>query len=432
MDIKKPDSPLFSGGTPSVSRQTSASQNQTHSQLNTVNIKLDNIGQIKIGQQIELLVVKITLSEAFLDIVGTPLRVHTTDKDLLHLGQQLKARIIATKPILQLEILDRSSNVASTINSTLRQTMPMQQSLKGLLETVQMLSLQHHEKYSAALHTAVSRFLQSMPPLEAYQEAAILPEILKRSGLFSEQLLARHLEKTTQRSPFPNNDLKISLLRLAEQLTSLRDETTDKNLFKERLPLTEHRFANKNTTLPSPHQGVTKNTHETKQNSLDTKAALPTQEKFIEKLLTQTEAVLARLQTLQLQQLQPEEQHKPAWSFELPVRTNTTLDNLQIYIEQDSESTQNKNYLIPWKVILKFNIKELGAIQAHITLQGSKVSVNFWTENKKTSTLFSDHLNLLQKQLDQAGLETGQLNCRCDEPPAHSFQSSTSLIDETI
>ncbi len=429
MDIKKPDSPLFNGGTPSITRQTGTSQNQTTPQPDLGNFKLANNDPIKIGQQIELLVIKITSSEAILDIIGSELRVHTTDKELLQIGQQLKAQITSTEPLLQLKILNQPTAPQSAINSTLRQIMPLQQSIKGLLENIQLLTTNSFMENSPALKEVIHRFSQSLPPMEAYKEAQILPEILRKSGLFTEHLLAQQLKHTTQQYTFPNNDLKIALLRLAEQLRNLQVESHSTN--KLSIPK-EHVALDKKHIEPVIHtQQKIQPSAVTKQESLNIKTTLLTQKQFVDKLLNQTDGVIARIQTLQLQHAQTTDQNKPAWLFELPVRTNTALDHMQIYIEQDNTNTKNKNYLTPWKVILKFDIKELGAIQAHITLQGSQVSVNFWTENRRVSTLFSEHFNLLTKQFDKAGLETGHLNCRCDKAPEKINYPDIQLIDET-
>ncbi len=429
MDIKKPDSPLFSGGTPSITKQPSASQNQANPQLNSGNLKLDHHGQIKVGQHIELLVIKITTSEALLQILGSKQQVHTTDKALLQIGQQLKAQITATEPLLHLKILSQPAASQSIINSTLRQIMPMQQSLKGLLESIQLLTKANVLTDSpAALTQAAKRFSQSLPPMEAYKEANILPEILKKSGLFTEHMLAHQLKNTSQSLAFPNNDLKIALLRLADQIRNLQTESRTTS---------QPNITNQRTGLEPGYPPVTHGKQHTQQaattkpTAANQNSQLIHNQQFVDKLLHQTEGVLARLQTLQLQHAQTHEQDRPAWSFELPVRTNNSLDHIKIYIEQDNE-TKNKNYTIPWKVILKFNIEELGAIQAHVTLQGSKVSVNFWTENLQTSRLFAEYFNLLHTQFDKAGLETGQLNCRCDKAPQQTLRSHSPLIDETI
>ncbi len=433
MDIKKSDSPLFSGGTPSITKQTSASQNQTNPQLNSGNLKVDSNGQIRIGQQIELLVLKITTSEALLQIAGSKQQVHTADKALLQVGQQLKAQITATEPLLQLKILSQPAASQSIINATLRQIMPIQQTLTGLLESIQLLTKANVLTDSpAALTQAARRFSQSLPPMEAFKEANILPEILKKSGLFTEHMLAHQLKNAHQPLAFPNNDLKIALLRLAAQIRSLQTES--------RTPPqsdTTSTTAKQRTGLEPGNQSVTHGKQQTQQaattkpTAANQNSQLIHNQQFVDKLLHQTEGVLARLQTLQLQHAQTHEQDRPAWSFELPVRTNNSLDHIKIHIEQDDE-TKNKNYIIPWKAILKFNIEELGAIQAHVTLQGSKVSVNFWTENTQISRLFSEHFNLLHAQFDKAGLETGQLNCRCDKAPQQTLRSHGPLIDETI
>lgn len=450
MDIKKSDSPLHSSAPARVTQQAGESNNQTKQQSNLADIKPVSIGQIKTGQQLELLVVKLTEHDAVLEIVGSKTQVITSDKDLLQLGQRLKAQITSTEPMIQLKVLTPNSNqnnkLQSLINSTLRQTMPMQQSIKNLLENIQLIA-KINLPANSPLQAIKESFIQSLPPSQAFEEADVLPEILKRSGMFTEHLLKNMINEPGQKLNFPNNDLKIALLRLASKLRNLDSKSvapesasvdTSKtnlkpaittNLTSETYSLTSIQHNNKVNTA-----GINQKQIRMQSNAENTKL-VPTSytpEQLIDKLLNQTEGALARLQTLQLQHLQPTETQKSIWSFELPVRTDTSLDHIKIYIEEDASGSDKNQYASPWKVILNFDLKELGAIQAHITLQGLKVSVNFWMENKLTSSLFSEHLNILDAQLNKAGLESGKINCHCDKPPEQHKTQQNQLINEIL
>ena len=444
MDIKKPDIPIRSTPT-SVTTQTSSVSDQTNQQLNLPSINSSTATQLKIGQLVELLVLKMTDSKAIMNIVGTDQQVHTSDKDLLHVGQQIKAKITAFDPVIQLQVLSpriKTANVSQPIvAAALRQSLPLQQSMSGLLENIQQITRNPQADYSATLKNIGQSFSQSLPPLLAFQEAEVLPQILKKSGIFTENLISKFITSPKQQPAFPNNDLKIALLRLADRLRSIQpnsESNTSTRLNTPTAKLDTSLYApaslqpGKVTTPQPPVQGTSKAEHHTNKNSPAKIVAPLTQEQLVEKLLTQTEGVLSRLQTLQLQHVQSNEQQKPAWAFEIPVRTDSTTEHLEIYIEQDEAENQNKNYILPWKVILKFNIAELGPVQAHVTLQGSKVSVNFWAENKQTSVLFSEYLNQLDKQLSNAGLETGQLKCHCDKAPKLPVQAHAQVIDEKI
>ena len=452
MDIKKSDYPIYSSP---VSKHSGDATNltnprtnpqtypQKYPQTNLLDLEANFAGQLKIGQQLKLLVVKLTDYDAILEILGYKTQVRTSDKALLNVGQRLKAQITSLEPMIQLKVLSVNENqdtkIQSLINSALRQTMPAQLPIKNLLESIQLIT-RTSIPANSALQAIKDAFIQSIPPLEAFEEADVLPEIFKRSGIFSEHLLQKVITEASQIQSFPNNDLKIALLRLATKLRSLNTVNMDSkgsSIAPTKLnskPTTPFETYNLNSIQQSKKintEGL-RNLHTTNQ-TVNTKpvAASYTQEQLIDKLLKQADGAIARIQTLQLQHLQPNEIQKPGWLFELPIRTDSLLDNISIYIEPDSSNTDNDKYTIPWKVILKFNIKELGAIQAHITMQGTKVSVNFWVDNKSTSSLFSEHLDKLGSQLNKAGLESGKLNCHCDTPPKQPEPLQNQVINET-
>jgi len=448
MDIKKSDSSIHANPTTAVTRQMGESNNRTHKQTDLLDLKAGALSQIKIGQQLELLVLKLTSNDAILEIMGTKTQVRTTDIEQLQVGQRLKAQITATEPMIQLKVLspnsEQSNKLQSLINSTLRQIMPTQQPLKNILENIQLLT-KVELPANSPLQAIKETFIQSLPPSQAFESADVLPEIFKRSGIFTEHLLQNIITNPTTNIHFPNNDLKIALLRLADKLRSLNLTNPDSSStnIETRKSNSKMTASLETYSLTSLYQNKKLNDEgnnqqqvklQTQNNTANTKlpAISYTQEQLIDKLLNHTEGALSRLQTLQLQHLQTSDPQKTSWVFELPIRTDSSLDNINIYIEQDEAGNKTNPYTVPWKVILEFNIKELGAIQAHIMLQGTKVSVNFWVENKSTSSLFSEHLNLLENQLNKAGLATGKLKCQCDKPPPPSKPQQTQLINETL
>ena len=436
MDIKKPDFSIQNSSPTSVTKQLGESNNQTQQQ-NLLNNKGGAITNIKIGQQIELIVLKLTDYEAIMEIAGSKTQVRTSDKELLQLGQHLKAEIISIKPMIQLKVLSTEGNqdnkIQSLINSALREIAPSQQPIKNLLENIQLITKTNLPKNSPLLEIK-ENFIRSIPPSQAFETAEILPEILKRSGLFTEHVLQNLIHYSNKKDNFPNNDLKISLLRLATKLRNIKSDNMT-------LPVKSNPTSTQELYSPSTIKqnqkeildGVTNNTAKIQNNAAIIKVPPPvlTQEQIVEKLLSHTEGALAKLQVLQLQHLQPSDSQKTMWSFELPIRTDNTLDNIMIYIEEDAEGENSSQYTIPWKVILKFNIKELGSIQAHISLQGTKVSVNFWIENKSTTSLFSKNLSLLDSQLKKVGLESGKINCHCDTPPKQVNPQPNQFLNET-
>ena len=102
MDIKKTDFSTQNSSPTSVTKQLGESNNQTQQQ-NPLNNKGAAISNIKVGQLIELIVLKLTDYDAIMEIAGSKTQVRTADKDLLQIGQRLKAEITSIKPMIQLK-----------------------------------------------------------------------------------------------------------------------------------------------------------------------------------------------------------------------------------------------------------------------------------------------------------------------------------------
>ncbi len=445
MDIKKPDSALM-GATPAPTnrqagpKQTGQSHNQPSQQTSPLDFKSGSAKSLKIGQQLDLVVLKITNSSALLEILGSNIKAHTSDKALLQLGQKLRAQITQTQPIIQLKILSTSATSVDTIQTlitdTLRQSLPQQQPLRDLLRNIQLLTNTNTEP-NPSLQKIKEAFIQSTPPAQAFSEAKILPQVLKRSGLFTENILANMIKNPAKQSTFPNNDLKISLLRLATQLRALQTYSTV-NKTTQQLP---PESTTKNIQIYSPallqqnQKNIAATIKQTNQAHSSVKQDVQIQqlsaEKIIEKLLHLTEGSIAKLQTQQLQQQQLTEVQKPAWTFELPIRSDSSLDNVTIYINKD-ESNKNTHYQSPWKLVIKLSIEPLGEIQANISLRGNKISVIFWLDKIQTSSLFTDNLQMLKSKLNKVGLEPDKLKCHCDKPPPVKTPLLAPTLNEEI
>lgn len=457
MDIKKPDSPIPGTNPVSASKQidsrhTGSSHNQSSPVAEQAKAEKNTLAQtLKAGQTLELQVLKITNSTAFLEVTGSDIKLHTRDKDFLKQGQKLSAQIIQTRPTVELKILSAVSAEAkktqTLINKTLRQQLPQQQSLQDLIRHIQLLT-----KPDNALQNIKNSFIQSSPPSQAFEEAQVLPQIFKRSGLFTENLLAKMLSNPEQQTTFPNNDLKISLLRLATQLRALQTQITEKKTTE--MSAEEDTSTAKTTGTEEAKENITKNIkiyspELVQQNQKKIAAAIKhstlhhnhnldknqltenTHEQLISRLLHLTEGTIAKLQIQQLQQHHLADSQKPAWLFELPVRTDSSLDAVTIYINKD-DSKKDSHYLTPWTLVIKLSMEQLGEVQANVSLRGNKISVVFWLEQQQTSLLFSRNLELLVSKLNKTGLETDQIKCHCDKPPAIPTLLPTSTLNENI
>lgn len=438
MDIKKHDSSPLSvsptaGSKQTGPKQTAQSHNQSSQQPQQLGLQTTASQQLKIGQQLELIVLKLSGPTALLEIVGTNIQAHTRDKALLQLGQKLKVQISQTQPIIQFKILSstlsETDNTQALIKQTLRQTLPLQQSLQDLVRSIPLLNKMAAD---SPLHKIKESFIQSSPPSQAFAEAQVLPQILKRSGLFTENLLANMLKKPAQQASFPNNDLRIALLRLASQLRALQTQTSENTTIPKQAIETS-------TYSPALLQQNQKNTAATQRplnqrhSSAKPSAQTPliNQQQLIDRLIILAEGSIAKLQTQQLQQQQLTESQKPAWTFDLPIRTDSSLDSVTIYINKDDSNNKN-HYFSPWALVIKLNIEHLGDIQANVSLRGNKISVVFWLDNIQTASLFSDNLQQLEAKLNKVGLESDQIKCHCEKPPHIKTPLQTPSLNEEI
>lgn len=150
-------------------------------------------------------------------------------------------------------------------------------------------------------------------------------------------------------------------------------------------------------------------------------------------LLGQVEGALARIQVHQLQTAATDQQHRPVWIMELPVRTEHGIDLFDLRIQRDNENHAEGDPKAPWTVSLAFDLEKLGAIRAQITLYGEdRISTSFWAEQQETSTYFNQHLDKLERRFKQVGLDVAKVSCRCGKPPSPPASAEPRLVDEKV
>ncbi len=151
-------------------------------------------------------------------------------------------------------------------------------------------------------------------------------------------------------------------------------------------------------------------------------------------LLRQAEAALARVQLHQLAS-QPRDADRGwlEWLFELPVRRGDEFDlwSMRIAREARDRSAPVRKAQPRWSVQLAFDLPGLGPVQAQVTLQGERVSTRFWAGRENTLPLFRAHFQELQRMLDDAGLEVGELDCQPGPMPENTT-ATPALIREKV
>lgn len=161
-------------------------------------------------------------------------------------------------------------------------------------------------------------------------------------------------------------------------------------------------------------------------NILNAKSAM-------DELLGQVEGALSRILVQQLHTAATDQQNRPVWVLEMPVRTEQGIDLFDMRIQRDTENHADGDPKAPWTVMLAFDLEKLGAIRAQITLYGEdRISTVFWAEQQETSTYFNQHMDRLESRLKQVGLDIARLDCRCGKPESPSPFREPRLVDEKV
>ena len=162
-------------------------------------------------------------------------------------------------------------------------------------------------------------------------------------------------------------------------------------------------------------------------------AGILDQKSALDELLGQVDGALARIHVQQLQTAATDQQQRPVWVMELPVRTEQGVDLFDMRIQRDTEDHAPGDPKAPWSVNLAFDLEKLGAIRAKITLYGEdRISTVFWAEQHETSTYFNQHLDKLESRLKQVGLDVARIDCRCGKPDSPPPSNEPRLVDEKV
>ncbi|MBS0535158.1 MAG: flagellar hook-length control protein FliK [Proteobacteria bacterium] len=135
------------------------------------------------------------------------------------------------------------------------------------------------------------------------------------------------------------------------------------------------------------------------------------------KLLSQTDAAIARHVMLQIASLpasqqpsHPPDDHTQRFVFDIPLATPQGTAVMQLQIER--EAPQKRDQQAPvWTVRFAVDIEPLGAVRARVSQIGDKTSVTMVAEKPASAAALQEHIALLQIGLTRAHLEPGDLHC---------------------
>jgi hypothetical protein len=141
-------------------------------------------------------------------------------------------------------------------------------------------------------------------------------------------------------------------------------------------------------------------------------------------LLSQTEAVLARVRLTQISSL-PETapraggEARPAgeWHFELPLLWGGEQSMANFRISRDGGGGQDRQER-GWEMRFSINFSAIGEVDAHLTLRGKRAAVMLWAEREETAAALESLLPELGDALEAKGLVPGALRVKRGVPEA--------------
>ncbi|MCY1507411.1 Flagellar hook-length control protein FliK [compost metagenome] len=300
----------------------------------------------------------------------------------------------------------------------LTQQLAAQQSRQGSLDALHdALRAMGRDKLPENLRGTVDRLLGALPDIRQLGDPKLLAQALENSGaLLESRLLAGQAGALPQ-------DLKANLLRLIGQLLpalptpASLPTTGTSNAMAQALPafirnalgaLGQANARQQALGFPLPSRP----------------AQAAEEEGDLETLLKLAAAAVSRLQTHQLSslaqtQVTPDGNLLTTWQLEVPMRNQQELVPLQIKLQQEQDSRQEKdtNKESLWRVELAFDLEPLGPLQVQAQLVRGSLSSQLWAERPGTASLIDLELPHLRERLLAAGLEVGELACRQGKPP---------------
>lgn len=196
-------------------------------------------------------------------------------------------------------------------------------------------------------------------------------------------------------------DLKLALLSLRNALRAALPEGA-------RVPALP-------STLPPPHRAALP---VGEQPALPSILSLDSDGASL-KLLSETDAALARTTLLQLASLPETSQGNTTQRLvvDIPIATPQGYAVIQLQVEPDKSRNTNEQERQPsWRIMLALDIEPLGPVRATVTQIDGRTHVSMFAEREASARALRDGLPALQTQLSEAALETGDLNCRSGTP----------------
>ena len=446
----------------------------------------------QVGQLLKAMVVSVDRQGTpTLEINGRQISAQAQGNMPLRPGQMLQLEVVRNGDLPLLKVLNAPANPQETMSRGVRESLPQQQPLTQVLNALNQLAENAKGDTGQQLRALSRQLIEQLPQPQQLQSGAGVKQAVEDSGTFLESKLRQLLSNSgsPESQAQLGRDLKSGLLRLLQAVRNLQQGQQATSTTAGRTPA-----ATPGTPLPAtpqatvaagipatatpplptppqdehvPQQQVQPTPPQKGVEGAQTQGSLEAARKLAAEATTlvrnaQTpsagghqggtqdaaqmvakpafdasqhlESGLSRIQFNQLHSIQQSDtQHKPNWLLEIPIRqAEGRVDTLQLEIQRDREGDGKEKPPI-WTVSLSFELHELGAIRAGLTLLGEKqVGVNLWAEQAGTADLFNRNMDTLRNSMQEAGLLVSRVGVQQGIPktaPPHKPFSDNGLVD---
>ena len=390
------------------------------------------ISSWKVGQLLQAIVIKINSpASAILQFSSQQIQAETPRP--LTLGQRLAVEVLSLgqKPVLKV-----TSPVMpeSTLNTAIRQALPIQTGMAGLLANMALISNQQVASLPLPMPTQalIKQLVSKLPDKNNIGSAKEIKRAIKDSGIFMEAKLGHTKQSqgnTSKTDNSLNSDLKASLLKL---LGSINKETarinSQANTIRPGSPLTVTTPTSVTTTILTPPLPGSQPQPQKRQapNIANTQNMLT----ILLELGKQVEGVIARTQLHQATSLPAGSEQAPILlAFELPIKNDEKIDIFHLFIEEDTKSSNDEEEQKKrWSITIALDLENLGPMYVRLNLANEKISTTFWAENPKTSEIINQHLDSLNQRYKQSGLEPESTQCFQGLPITSKASNITHVV----
>ncbi len=325
------------------------------------------LAQLRPGQTLSARVIEARAGQALLRIGDILLTARSPGP--LTADSHLDLRVEQGLPHPILRILQRRTARPPPAQTLLRHALARQQPALPLRTLFARLpgAITHGATPAATAIASLNR--SDIEP--ARLDAQTVKAAFMRSGLFLEARLAKGLSPDTE-------DRKLHLLHLRRAL-----------LPEQRASLSLQSGSQKGSSTPGKPDG----------------------DQLLNRLLASIEGELGRIQQHQVRSLPGDDPQRQIWQFTLPLRDDTSQSPPALQIERHARDTETETdeTTYDWRVEIRFDFGDLGAVSARLSLQDGRIRCAFHSQRADTARRFAQALPRLDERLHAAGLQVAAL-----------------------